>query len=186
MHLEDVDVVVQWPDKLKEPLTLVQAINSDFSARNCTFSLSGRHDNPVAVVRFVTTKLEVRRCRFIDCVLRGNSLQALDLDVPGGLVLFENCLVTGGEFPLLQVRSGGSRPATVFAVRSTLVGSATLLRLQGAESTPSMNWLSWDSLLSRSNDKAGGELLALPPGGTAAKIKWEPISTLYAGSGRRS
>ncbi len=115
--MEGVDVVLQWPDKFQDPLTLVQATNADFSARHCTFSLSGQHSHPVVVTRFVANKAEPRRCHFTDCVLRGNSLQALDLNAPGGLVLFENCIVAGGDFPLFQVRGGSEQPPTVYAVR---------------------------------------------------------------------
>src|SRR5262249_9601132 len=124
-----------------------------------------------------------RRCRFTDCVLRGSSLQALDLDAPGGLVLLENCLVAGDEFPLFQVR-GGEQPPSVNVVRSTLVGGSTLLRLQGAQpsnASPGMNGRGWDSIVARPNEKAGGEMTALPPGATAAKITWESFNTLYTG-----
>jgi serine/threonine protein kinase len=179
LTLQGVDIVVQAPDSFKEPLTLVQATDADFSARDCTFSVSGRPVNPLVVMRFVATKPE-KRCRFSNCVLRGNSLQALDLDAPGGLVLFENCLAAGGEFPLLQVQ-GGEPAASVFAVRSTLVSGAKLLGFQGGNNNPSLNWFAWDSILSRSNDKLGGEMIILPVAGTAEKIKWESVNTLYAG-----
>lgn len=179
LTLQGVDVVLQAPDSFKDPLTLVQATDADFSARDCTFSVSGRSVNPLVVAHFVATKPE-KRCRFSNCVLRGNSLQALDLDAPGGLVLFENCLAAGGEFPLLQMQ-GNAPAASVFAVRSTLVGSAKLLRLQGGDNSPSLNWFAWDSILSRSNDKLGGEMIVLPIAGTTEKIKWESVNTLYAG-----
>jgi serine/threonine-protein kinase len=183
LHLEGVDVVVPVPDRLAEPLTLLHATDGDLSADGCTFSVSGRHASPVAVARLTAGDAPERRCRFTRCVLRGNSLQALDLDAPGGEVLFEDCLVAGAAHPLLQAR-GHERPATLRVVRSTFVGSESLLRLvpeKPGDKSAALNWLSWDAVLSRSGEVTGGELIVLPPGGDASRLKWEAINTAYAG-----
>jgi hypothetical protein len=183
LHLEGIDVVLQVPDKLAEPLVLLHLTDADLSAEGCTFSVSGKHASPVTVAHLTATKGPGRRCRFTRCALRGSSLQALDLDAPGGEVLFDNCVVAGADHPLLVARSH-EEPATLRVVRSTFVGSRALLRFvpsQRGDKSPALNWLSWDSVLSRSNELTGGELIALPPGGDASRLKWEAINTAYAG-----
>jgi serine/threonine-protein kinase len=183
LRLEGVDVVLQCPEKSAESLTLLRAVDADLHVENCTFSVSGRAAGPVAVARVGATKAETRRCRFTRCVLRGNSMQALDLDAPGGEVLFEDCLAAAGEHPLFRVVSR-EQPANVRVVRSTFTGAQTLLELDAAqpgENSPALNWLSWDSVLSRSSDAAGGDLISLSPNSDASKIHWEAVNTLYAG-----
>ena len=105
--MEGIDVVLQWPDKLQDPLTLVQATNADFSARHCTFSLSGQHSHPVVVTRLIATKAKPRRCLFTDCVLRGNSLQALDLNCAWRSSAIRELPRGGRRFPFV---SGARQP----------------------------------------------------------------------------
>ena len=185
LRLEGLDLVVLWPEKFTDTLTLVAVHDGDFAAQDCTFSLSGKQVGPVAIASFAGTNGETHHCRFTNCLLRGDSLQALELDDPGAEVLFENCLAAGGEYPLLLVRGGGERPATLCVVLSTFVAANALLKVYAAQpgdKSPSVNWLSWDSILSRTNEKTGGEMIVLPNNADDdAKSTGRPYNTLYAG-----
>src|SRR5205823_2948640 len=56
LTLENLDIVFKGPDTATtEPALLVQAIDSDFLARECTFSVAGRHRAGVELVRLETT-----------------------------------------------------------------------------------------------------------------------------------
>jgi hypothetical protein len=104
--------------------------------------------------------------------------------VAGGVVLFDGCLRAGGEAPLLRVRAGDEGGANLRVVRSTLVCGRTLLIIEPAQPTdrnPAVRWFGWDSLLSRSNTQAGGDLVSLPAGAGPGGMKWDACNCLYAG-----
>ncbi len=71
-------------------------------------------------------------------------------------------------------------------VRSTLVCGRTLLNVQRAAETdrrPALQWLGWDSLLSRSSDQPGGDMVnvAAGDGVNTTGVKWRASNCLYAG-----
>ncbi len=101
-------------------------------------------------------------------------------------MLFDRSLVVGGEPALLQVRAADSRPLSLTVVRSTLVCDRTLLNVQRAAETdrrPSLQWLGWDSLLSRSSDQPGGDMVSMAAGDgvNTTGVKWRATNCLYAG-----
>src|SRR5207302_9134634 len=71
-------------------------------------------------------------------------------------------------------------------VHSTLVCGRTLLSIQRAADTdrkPAVVWTGWDSLLSRSSDRAGGDLVqaAAGEGVNTTGMQWRAFNCLYAG-----
>ena len=50
-------------------------------------------------------RFEGKLCRFTRCYARGHQLVALELNAPEAEVLFDGCLLVGGDPALLQVRA---------------------------------------------------------------------------------
>jgi hypothetical protein len=124
------------------------------------------------------------RCRFTRCYLRGAGMSVLDLNAPGAQVLFDNCLLVGGDAPLLQVRAGTDRTTHLRAVRSTMICGKNLLNVRPAteqDRDPAFHWLGWDVLLSRGSGGSGGELLRLDGSIGTRNMNWRAINCLYAG-----
>jgi serine/threonine-protein kinase len=188
LTLEGLDVVVKWTD-LTVPARpcLLRVTDGDFTARDCTFSVAGKHPSGVGLLRFArsnTTSLPSSsrgRCRLSRCYARGASLVALDLDYPGAEVLLESCLLVGGEQSLVQV-AGRHRQATVLrVVRSTFVSRQGMVLVQAAdESLPQLRWSGWDVLLARGGGSSGGEMVTVA-GGRSSQIEWQAVNCLYAG-----
>jgi hypothetical protein len=184
LTLEGLDVVLKWPEGESGPAALLHVRDGDLTARDCTFSVAGKHREGVALARVRGDRPGPARCRFDRCFARGRSLVALDLDAPGAQVLFDGCLVVGGEPPLLAVRADGQRGVTLRVVRSTIVCGRTLLALrpaQAGERNPALDWLGWDALLSRSGTQEGGDLVAVGAGAETANMKWRAYNCVYAG-----
>jgi hypothetical protein len=184
LSLEGVDVVAKWTDSTIEPVALLMATNGDLDVLQCTFSVAGRNPDGVAWVRFVSRKGESSRCRLRNCYARGGCLIGLDIDAPRAEVLLAGCLVVGGTHPLVQVHAGPNDPATLRIVRSTLVAAQSFLKMHPVpadEHEPALRLLAWDSVLSRSNDQIGGEMVSLPDNVLTRKMRWEVVGCLYAG-----
>jgi serine/threonine-protein kinase len=185
LTLQGVDVAVKWPETASTAsASLLRVRDGDLTVTGCTFSVAGGPRDGVTVARLAGTRPGPARCRFTRCLARGAALTALDLDAPGAEVLFDGCLLAGGEPPLLAVRALVDRPPTLRAVRSTLIAGHTFLRVQLArptDRTPALNWLGWDTLISRSGPQEGGDLLSLPAEATTDKMSWRAVNCLYAG-----
>ena len=98
------------------------------------------------------------------CFARGNQFVALDLSAAAAEVLYDGCLVVGGEPTLFQVHAGKDKPATLRIVQTTLIASQSLLSLDGVGAgigNPALNWFGWDALLSRANRGYGGRMVTL-------------------------
>jgi serine/threonine protein kinase len=185
LTLEDLDVVLKGPDAATtEPAFLIDAIDSDFQARGCTFSVACKQRAGVELVRLETTvAAEPRKCRLSRCFARGANLTALDVRAPGAEVLIERSLLVGGEPPLIQIAGRQAPATTVRIVRSTLVAFKTLFRVQPVpgETTPTVQWFGWDALLARSNTETGGELIELSPDTNGGGLHWNALNCLYTG-----
>jgi len=186
LRLENVDVVFSQPDAAPGGLALLDARDADLSAEGCTFSLAGRPRDGAVLARFHGTRPDAALCRFVRCLARGPGLVALDIDAPGAAVLFDRCLVVGGEPALLRVHASDARTTKLAAVRSTLVCGRTLLdvrRAAGAGGRPQVSWLGWDSLLARAGDRPGGDLMTVEAGAgvNTTGMSWRAVNCLYAG-----
>jgi serine/threonine-protein kinase len=184
LTLEGLHVALKWPEAPSEGAALLRVEDCDLTVTGCTFSVAGKPRDGVTLARLSATKPEAGRCRLSNCYARGAGLSILDLNAPGASVLLENCLLVGGEVPLLQVRAGEGRPTSVRAVRSTMICGKNLLTLRPtktAELDPAFQWLGWDVLLGRNSNEAGGELLHLEGGASTRKVTWRAINCLYAG-----
>ena len=167
-------------------LALLDAGDADLWADGCTFSAAGKPHEPTVVARFHGTRADAALCRFSRCYVRGPAVTAVDVDAPGAEVLFDGSLVVGGDAPLIQVRASDARATFLTAVRSTLVCGRTLLnirRASDADHKPSVAWMGWDCLLSRSSDQADGDMVRAPSGDgvNTSGIQWRAYNCLYAG-----
>jgi serine/threonine-protein kinase len=185
LTLENIDIAVRIPEATAPARrwTLFHVADGAFTATGCTFSETGKAPDAVVLTRFEGS-VEGSRCRFTRCYARGQQLVALDLNAPAAEVLFDGCLVVGGDQALVQVAAGMARPPHLAVVRSTLIGSQTLMTVCGTGAgvdEPALRWFGWDALLSRAHKDAGGTLLALAPGCRTKGILWEAVNCLYAG-----
>jgi serine/threonine protein kinase len=193
LTLQGIHLALQWPEAPSEGSLLLRVEDGDLTVTGCTFSVAGRPRDGVTVARFTASPSPATggdkggsRCRFSHCYARGAELSVLDLDAPGAQVLFENCLLVGGDRPLLQVRAGADRPTEMRAVRSTMICGKNLLTIRpakAADGNSAFHWLGWDVLLSRKNKEAGGNLVRLADGITVQQLRWRAVNCLYAGWG---
>jgi serine/threonine-protein kinase len=183
LTIEGVDIALRWPEAAARPATLLEVSEGDLTVRDCTFSVAGKNRDGVTLARFTGGAEGKGRARLSRCYVRGASLTALDVDAPGAEVLLEDCLLVGGEPPLLKVRAAAERRTGISAVRSTLVCSQNLIELTPAAkgAQPRFAWLGWDVVLSRAGVRAGGELLSVREGGEVRGITWRAHNCIYAG-----
>ncbi len=180
LTLEALDFAVLLSETSGAHPTLLHVVEGDVTATDCTFSQAGKGTTAVVLARFEAAG---KRCRFTRCYARGNQLVALDLSAPAAEVLFDGCLVVGGDQPLFQVHAGKDKPANLRVVRSTFVSAQTLLRLDAVGvgvDEPALDWFGWDALLCRASRVYGGQMVALGDGG-AKGVRWRTVNSLYAG-----
>lgn len=190
LTLENLDLVAD-AGTTAENLVLCRVTGGgDFLAENCTFSVAGQSRGGVTMIQLEgrlpnPTEANRARCRLTRCYLRGGDAVALELRTPGVDVLVEDCLLTGGKRPLLNVAGkNADAPTTLRVVRSTLVAAQNILRVQPAaadDTRPQVHWIGWDVLLTRCSDEAGGEMVVLAEGATAEGLHWHATNSLYAG-----
>ncbi len=182
--LEGLELALRWPQTLANPGGLFAVEEGELTATDCTISVAGKPRAGLTLASVRSSK-EAQRVRFTRCQARGAALTALDLDAPAAEVLFEGCLVVGGDHPLIRVKTGRA-PTKLRVVRSTLLGGPALLEVKppSGDPQPALVWLGWDSLLSQSRPVVAGKeatLLALPPGSDTRNVTWKAINCLYAG-----
>src|SRR5205823_2249723 len=113
------------------------------------------------------------RCRLHRCYTRGQSVVALDLDGPGSDVLLDECLLVGGQPPLLDVAARAGPKVRLRLLRCTLVGRQTSLRLHAeGEAVPreAVECRAWDVLLTRSGEARDSVMVELPAKGPAGVL----------------
>jgi len=186
--LEGLDLVVKCPGPGKSQLaSLLRMDGGGIVAQDCTFSIAGRQDGPVAAIQFGGAHAAGGQpvCRLTHCFLRGSEMTALDLRAAGADVVLDGCLAVGGGRPLIDIVGRGSaNPSRIRVARSTLIASQTLVHIgHDAKSNkePALQWLGWDSLLARFGIKNGGDLLALDEGASVNAIQWHAANCLYTG-----
>ncbi len=184
LTLQGIQVCLQWPDAPSEGVALLRVENGHLDVADCTFSVAGKPRDGLALARFRATNTQGRRCRFQRCHVRGAGLTMLNLDAPGAQVLFDNCLLVGGDAPLLQVKASTEQTTHLRAVRSTMIGDKNLLTVRPAterDHEPALAWLGWDVLLSRKGNEGGGALLRLDNSVDMRRMNWRAVNCLYAG-----
>jgi serine/threonine protein kinase len=197
LTLQDVQIAFKWPDAPSAGAALLRVEDGDLTVTGCTFSVAGKPRDGLTLARFaapLTPSLSPSRgrgqgegggrCRFTRCYSRGAGVSVLDLDAPGARVLFDNCLLVGGEAPLLRVRAGNDLRTLLSVVRSTMICAKNLLEVGASKTTdhdPAFDWLGWDVLLCRKNPEVGGELLRLRDDISARHLNWRASNCLYAG-----
>jgi serine/threonine protein kinase len=182
LHLEGLEMALRWPDSLAEAGTILAVSEGELDVDATTVSAAGKPRDGITLARFRSTK-DPARCRFTRTFCRGASLTALDLDAPHGDVLFDGCLVVGGQPALLRLKSAAQKGPRLRLVGSTLVCARNFLEVKSAsevDKTPVLNVLAWDSLLSRFSG-SDGALLELRDGGDPANVQWRAVNALYAG-----
>ncbi len=181
LSLENLDVVMKCAgDALDPPPVLFEAIGGDLAARHCTFSIAGKHPRGVQVVRLDGRTATVKG-RLSGCYLRG-AATALAVNAAAADVLIDDCLLVGGDVPLLDIAVSNGTPSTLRLVRSTLVAGKTLLRAApagGANGGPALKCLCWGALLSRAGNGVAGDMVHATGG--AGRMGWREVGCVYAG-----
>jgi hypothetical protein len=182
LTLDGLDVVVKWTltEGGRTP-ALFRVRGGSLAARDCTFSVAGRHPQGIAAVWL--EGVAPQPCRLSHCYLRGADLVGLRLDGSGADVLLDDCLIAGEEQPLCDVTCGDDLVPAVRLVRSTLVGGTALLQVRpmaGAAHMPRLRVLCCDSLLAQGNPQAEAVMVRLPAG-SAGRMSWRVLNCVYAG-----
>src|SRR5262249_28945594 len=97
LTLQGIDLVCRWPGEAGEKAALVEVGDADLTVTDCTFSVSGKHQDRIALWKLGNQRETGSRCRLTRCYSRGRCVTALDLDGTGLEVLIEGCLLTGGD-----------------------------------------------------------------------------------------
>jgi serine/threonine-protein kinase len=183
LTLENLHVAARWVGG-GEPGCLFRVTGGDFLARDCVFSVAGEQGAGVSLVRLEGPRRSPGvRCRLSRCFARGGVV-GIELWAPGARALLDDCLVVGGDLPLLQVRAAAAPPTSLSICRSTLIGRQTLLEVGPAaagDSRPALDCTAWDCVLARSNREAGGDLVVLAKGTAPDALHWRAVNVLYAG-----
>ncbi|MGH7173618.1 MAG: serine/threonine-protein kinase, partial [Gemmataceae bacterium] len=102
LTLQDLHIALQWPDAPSAGASLVHVEDGDLTVSGCTFSVAGKPRDGMTLARLTGTHSDASRYRFTRCYCRGAGLSVLDADAPGARLLFEDCLLVGGDAPLLR------------------------------------------------------------------------------------
>jgi serine/threonine protein kinase len=181
LQLEGLELAVSWPSTLEKPGTLFDLEDTELCMRDCTLSVAGKPRVGFTLARFHSTS-EGARLRWTRCQLRGAGLTALDLDAPAAEILYDGCLVVGGQQTLLRIKAG-TRASRLRLVRSTFVGGPTFLEVKPArgEQPPAFALLGWDSLLGQASGEGDNSLFRVLDGGSTRNMQWRAVNCLYAG-----
>src|SRR5262249_5722369 len=133
--LEGVDVAWRWPEGEGGAATLFEVTDGEVDVRDCTVSAAGKPREPVTLLRLRDGRTTATgRCRWQRCHVRGAEVTALDLDLPGGAVLLEGCLIATGLPTLIRMKADPTRATRLDLVQSTLVCGQKLLEVtRGSE-----------------------------------------------------
>jgi hypothetical protein len=100
-------------------------------------------------------------------------------------VSLEDCLVAGGDRPLLDLNILSDVAVTHLRLRrSTLVGREAALQVRANRtetSTPALDCTCWDTILARSGDQPGGDMVVLGEGAAPSTLRWRAVNCYYAG-----
>jgi serine/threonine-protein kinase len=170
-------------DSPENATSLVRISGGDFQSWNCTFSVASRNKVPITVVR-LDGKEPGKRCRLSNCLARGANLVGLELLAPAPEAMIENCLLVGGDLPLIRSKAGADveKVPTVRVVRSTLTADKHILQVQPATTDPTrpvFRWMGWDALLVSKG--AGDSMVDIPGQGSDDGLQFRTINCLYAG-----
>jgi len=186
--LDNLDLVMKAA--AATPTTLFDLPESDFFARDCTFSVGGNSAQGVPLIRRVNPKplgVEASKTQtwLQRCYLRGtDALLLQNTDTPAE-VLLEESLVVGYQHPLLSIRAKDEDLLTLNCVRSTLVTGQVLARWQSSDGkrlNPHFQGRMLDTILSRDDTTSPqGDMLQLVDGGDTNRMQWRASNSVYAG-----
>ncbi|MCI0642989.1 MAG: hypothetical protein L0Y70_28300, partial [Gemmataceae bacterium] len=201
LHLDNLDLVLQWPDSRAQQAAAWFALQGgSLTARSCTVSVAGKNARGISFTEFKPSLANDRgsefnpqkppaasptmlRCRLSRCFVRGADLVVLTADaVPLDILIDESLLVTGDP-AMIQLRGGEPEQTILRVMRSTLVTGQHVLRWQlgnAKTGAPRILAMAWDTILARANPAAPrGDMLLLE--GSLANMNWRPVQCIYAG-----
>lgn len=186
--LEDIDIVAAG-DADKAGTALFNLRGASLQARNCTFSIAGKHKGGLALANLegigsAETRGVPQRFHLQRCYGRGSSLVAVRVDNTPAEVLIEDSLLLSSRGPLLEGRSRDDEAIELRFVRSTLVSGQNLImwRSPAKGGTPLVHGHVLDSILAHTDATAtDGDLVRLTDGATPRLMSWRAMGGVYAG-----
>ena len=187
LAIDGIDFVMRASDD--GPITIFDLPESDFQARDCTFSIAGKSKEGIALVRRqrVNEPIEHRSTQTVlqRCYVRGPDVTLLAGRETSGALLVDESLVVGYQHPLIDLRGKDDHGLDIACVRSTMVSGHVLLRwrsLGGPGVSPPITGKVLDSILSRDDtDTAPGAMIELADAGEPRKMSWRAANSVYAG-----
>jgi serine/threonine-protein kinase len=186
--LDNIDFVMRWSDD--SPATFFDLPETDFHARDCTFSIAGKSKDGFALVRRYLSKNAPTQNRATQtwlrcCYVRGSDMSLLRTQQTSSDVLLEDSLIAGYQHPLIDLRGRDEDALELYCVRSTLVAGHVLLRWQsqtGKGGSPPLSARILDSIVSRDDALASrGDMIHLADGAELGKVNWRAANSIYAG-----
>src|ERR1019366_5451006 len=186
--LANLDVVMRATGD--GPAALFDLPETDFFARDCTFSLAGKTPQNTTVLRRhgsaeLSPENPLTQTWLQRCYVRGPQATLLDLRGASTNLLLEESLIAGQQQPLIHVQARAEDSLVLFCVRSTLIAGQTLLRwqpLDGKRSNPQVHVRTLDSILSCDDATASsGAMLHLTDDDGLTKTSWGAMNCVYAG-----
>jgi serine/threonine protein kinase len=187
LTLENIDIAMKCSETGRTEYSAVCFVKGgNFAAEGCTFSVAGRQKTPISVVHVEGAENDnLGQIRLSRCYLRGSEIAAISSLGSAGEIYVDRSLIVGGNHPLIDLGGRAQGEATqVRVARSTLVAAQSLARIRpmsADDHQPAVNWLLWDTLLSRYGASGAGDLLDLEDGVGPEHIHWNAINSLYSG-----
>ena len=184
--LEKADLVARWTSN--SPGAIFDLPETDFYARECTFSLTGKSKDGFALVqRTRTQKTEGGRAAqtwFKRCFVRGPNASLVRSHETAAEVLLDESLVVVDQHPIFDLRGKTLDAFNLSCMRSSLIAGQVMLRWQsmgGASVDAPIAVKMLDSIVSCDDiTSSQGDMVQIVDGGLSV-MRWRGVNCVYAG-----
>src|SRR5262249_28748770 len=154
---------------------------SEFAARNCTFSLVGKNAPTITLVRRIENNPGPKTRTWLKrTFVRGPDMNLLDLQGASAEILIDESMVAGQNQPLFRIRARDENAVELRAIRSTLVCGQSMLRWRshdGKRGLPEFGGSVLDSILSCDDSAGTGSMIDLGDDADPSKMHWQASSS---------
>ncbi len=140
LTIEGIDLVVHAADLPIDQSALFLLNGSNLTLRDCTITVDGQTENPLAVVQMGKPAdpgpYKASTLRLERTLIRGPSLTAVRLAEGPGEVVVSRSVLLSGQAPVISAAGGGGHKRSVGLLGSVLSSSDGILELAGSAAGP--------------------------------------------------